>query len=264
MTPTDELHALKRADPARRGDDAADAERLHERILVSIESETTHRESPRTDIRRRLIVGVCALGFAASLVAVAAIAGRPAAPVSTVALSAGKISPSGLASWTPEPQAGPGSSSVLENCIDTLDANPNTTEPADVVSADTRGTVESVLVESGPYVAWCVGESATVPTYLLLDGPGNATQAPSSGSIELFASGGHLPPDGYGFAAGTVGQDVASITLTEDGHEVAATISNGWWSAWWPSTDDTLLLDGSITIENTDGGTTTIGAQTLQ
>lgn len=154
MTPTDELLALRRADPARRSDDAADARRLRVRLLADIESETIRRENPTRDLRRRLIVGACALGFAASLVAIAAIAGRPTVPVSTVALNAGGISPSGLASWTPAPEPGPSSSSVLDNCISTLDANPNTSEPASVLSADTRGSVESVLVESGPSVAW--------------------------------------------------------------------------------------------------------------
>ncbi|MDY0912286.1 hypothetical protein [Rathayibacter festucae] len=184
--------------------------------------------------------------------------------MSTVALNAGGISPAGLASWTPESEAGPVDSSVLENCIETLDDNPNTFEPAAVLSADTRGSVESVLVESGPYVAWCVGESATMPSYALLDGPGNDPQDPAPGSIALFASGGRLPPAGYGYAAGTVGRDVIDVTLTEDGHEVSATVSNGWWSAWWPTTDDTLLLDGRITIEDADGATTTIDARALQ
>ncbi|WP_146066055.1 hypothetical protein [Cryobacterium sp. Y82] len=108
----------------------------------------------------------------------------------------------------------------------------------------------------GDDVAWCVGTD-NIPTYMLVDSAGYEPTLPDADDITFGPSGARLPPHGYGFALGRVGDKVESVIMHEDGHDITATVSNGWWSAWWPSETDATAIDGSFTITTKSGDTNT-------
>jgi hypothetical protein len=100
--------------------------------------------------------------------------------------------------------------------------------------------------------------------YLLLDGPGYEPTMPAADTVTLGPSGARLPPNGYGFAAGRAGNDVISVTLHEDGLTVKATVANGWWTAWWPSDEDTALITGTLDITDRSGRVSTVSADSAR
>jgi hypothetical protein len=153
---------------------------------------------------------------------------------------------------------------VAGNCAATVDAEPsNSGKQLTIVNSDLRGKVASVIVAQGGYTGWCVGTDGA-PMFMLLEFPDGATFPAADGTIRLGPSGGRLSPAGYGFAAGTVGEGVTGVTVHEDGVDTVATVENGWWTAWWPSDDDELLVTGTITVEVDGGRTTTYDAKDLQ
>ncbi len=55
------------------------------------------------------------------------------------------------------------------------------------------------------------------------------------GELEGSGGGASSGPEGvYEFAVGRVGSDVTGVTVTADGKDVRATVTNGYFAAWWP------------------------------
>ena len=203
------------------------------------------------------------LGIAA-LIATAAVVADTRSMDTVVALGGGQIPVSALETWTSVGSPLEPGSPLADDCAATMGEVPGITDvPVTVVNSNLRGEVASVILAKDEYTAWCVGTGAG-QMYTLLESPGFIPTSIADGAIDLGPSGGRIPPDGYGFAAGHAGPGVARVTLKEDGINVTATVENGWWAAWWPSDDETLNVDGTITVETSNGETTEYPAHNLQ
>ena len=232
--------------------------RLFENLVSA--PETSHRRSPIGRARLVAAGGLCGLlivGLAAS------IARESPVPSTTLAIGTQPLSAADLAGWTAIPVPSSPDSPVEQNCSETLSQNSRSPGPVEVLSSDLRGVVGSVVVAKGDDVAWCVGTD-NIPTYILLESAGYEPTLPQADSITFGPGGARLPPHGYGFALGRVGANVESVVMHEDGQDVTATISNGYWSAWWPSDTDATVVDGSFTIETKSGDTNTSRAEDLR
>ncbi|MFF2620272.1 hypothetical protein [Oerskovia jenensis] len=60
------------------------------------------------------------------------------------------------------------------------------------------------------------------------------------------------PDNGHATAIyGPAGDAVTAVTITRsNGYEIRATVSNGWWAAWWPGDTDP---DATLTTHHADG-----------
>jgi len=264
MNETDVLDQLATRNPAPRR--ALSSEEARTRDSIYARMSVTQKEKPArrgATGRRRILITVAGLGLAAVIATVAVVVDTRSTPT-VVALGSGSIPAAALETWTSVPSQLEPRSAVAENCAATLNAIPGIPDtPVVVLNSDLRGQVGSVILAQDQYTAWCVGTDGE-PMYLLLEGPGFVPATVSADAIDLGPSGGRIPPHGYSFAAGHAGPDVARVTLNEDGIEVAANVENGWWTAWWPSDDETLLVDGTFTVETTDGTVTEYAARDIQ
>lgn len=256
MKNKNEMAELAALDPAARDELTEQERHTRDQLLQQILESSPHTSTVTTIVRSRdrgrYLVAAALLGLVMVGGLVASLA-RPAPSSEPIALGDGALSADALASWTGEPEALDQDAPVAKNCQATLSAHPALDDASStVLSSDLRGEVGSIIVQRGEYVAWCVGTDA-IPMYVLIDGPDFAPEEPVADGVTLGPSGGRIPPDGYGFAAGRVGADVRDVTLQEDGLEITATVENGWWSAWWPSDDESLLVSGSITVVTSDG-----------
>jgi hypothetical protein len=237
-----------------------DRDALRRRLAFSERAEPGRR---RPVERRRILVAAIGVGCLA-LACVAAVVVESRSATTVVALGSGPISAGALESWTGVPSPLEPGSPVAHSCTATLGAIPDIPDsPVSVLTSDLRGDVGSVILAQGDYTAWCVGTDR-VPMYMLLEAPGFISAPVAPDGIDLGASGGRIPPDGYGFASGHAGPEVESVTLHEDGVDVIATVDNGWWTAWWPSDDESLVVDGTFTLRSADGAVSQISAGDIQ
>ena len=264
MNRTDVLDRIAALNPAPRSGLSAteqhDRDALWSRLVFPGNHEPARRHPFK---RRRLIVAAAGVGCLA-LIGVATVVVDARSSSKVVALGAGTIPASALESWTSVPSPLEPDSPVADNCAATLSAIPGIPDtPVTVLNSDLRGAVGSVILAQDEYTAWCVGTDS-VPMYMLLEMPGFTPATVEADAIDLGPSGGRIPPDGYGFAAGHAGPEVASVTLREEGMEVTATVENGWWTAWWPSDDESLIVDGRFTVERSDGAVREFAARDIQ
>ncbi len=91
-------------------------------------------------------------------------------------------------------------------------------------------------------------------------GPGQVqvVHATSLGGVDIAQAGAKLPDDvrtaGYMGVTGRVGADVRNIVIhARDVGNVAASMPNGWFAAWWPSLEQLLT---SMTVTTTTGSYT--------
>jgi hypothetical protein len=77
-----------------------------------------------------------------------------------------------------------------------------------------------------------------------LSGQALDSGTPAVGSVQVSTE--HLVTSGgqpYSAADGRIGADVSAVTLVlADGSQVQATVTNGWFAGWWPSTLDATAI----------------------
>jgi hypothetical protein len=130
--------------------------------------------------------------------------------------------------------------------------------------AEQRGDFTFVLSTNG---TWAVG---------CLAAPGVSQVLTEAGTVDLTLRAATLAADGVdtlGFegegtfdgssaalAYGRVGERVTAVDVTTvDGRIVHATVADGYWSAWWPTTGDPRMGDAQVVVRLVDGTSVTAG-----
>ena len=160
--------------------------------------------------------------------ALAAAAVVAAGVVAIVSLSAGASN--AFAGWsaTPSPPAPGQLSAAVASC---KAHSPVAGLPLQVT--DSRGPFTFSVYAAGDSTSTCI----TGPSFTAV----SSSQAPgapqvSAGHVQLSSS--HLATgsgQAYSFADGHAGSGVSAVTLVlDDATKVQATVSNGWFVAWWP------------------------------
>ncbi|WP_216590467.1 hypothetical protein [Streptomyces brasiliscabiei] len=175
--------------------------------------------------------------------------------------SEGPLSSAELASWTGTPRSldasGAEGSAAEKECLDATEQYGS--GPADISNADIRGSVASMIVSRGGDAVYCLageGGGTTMSISPVVDLPADG--------IELDTYGARGEDDGLlNYAVGSVGRDVAKVTVHDRGRTVEATVQDGRWTAWWPQGDPLGLLTGTVTLTFTDGTTRTIESPEL-
>jgi hypothetical protein len=181
--------------------------------------------------RRRRVPGlpaVGALGVSATAAAVVAVVtlGSSAAPA--------------FAGWSPTPT--PPVAGQLAAAEQACSANLGTP-----VLTDTRG----------PYTASIYAEATS--SHTCLEGGSLSIASSSSGAIQADVPAGQIQLTGSGLknsagqaltlVDGRIGAGVTSVTIDRsDGSSVQATVSGGWYLAWWPGAVQATTADVTATI----------------
>jgi hypothetical protein len=144
-------------------------------------------------------------------------------------------------------------------------SKPTTPAPGQLAQAAQdcgQGLGSPVLSDSrGPYTASIYADSTTTDVCLsgnVLMSSSSTSAAPASvaaGRVELLGSGRRdAAGDVLTLVDGRTGAGVTAVTIERsDGSLVQATVSNGWYLAWWPGT--AAATNAEIT---TASGTTTV------
>lgn len=184
-------------------------------------------------------------------------AAAAAAVVGMLVLPGSPGTPRAYASWTP--QARPVVGDALTRSSAACRAAMADTERGDGgvppelrpdVRAETARTVVAEQRGDFLFVALATASGATAQCFLRADDPGRVYgttgSAPTASTPpprvlaadRIEAEGGGLasgPEGSYAFAQGRVGSEVRAVTLRVDGATVHATVSDGWFAAWWPA-----------------------------
>jgi len=221
------------------------------------------RTSPRfyADLQRDLEAASGQLGARAGsrrrpvpLRPIAAVAGVAAGAVVAVVLLSAGSGPSEAAGWTAAPRAVPSQASVAaqSRCLAGLaeagvplrDARPGATtisastalaEGWRPVALDSRGPFTLALFVRGGKLAACLQGGAGGDAITM--GTANPAPVPAGRIVvdDTYGSGAVGGPSSTA-VEGRVASDVSAVSLTlSDGTAVEATVADGWFVAWWPS-----------------------------
>lgn len=222
------------------------------------------------------------------LVAAAAAAAAVGA-VSTGALLWPGSGESAFASWTPTPAVATNvqvdaaqlqCDAALANATETIAADeerfgvrlPNAPTSAAqlagraVLLAEQRGEFTFVLSTNGGWTVGCLaapGVSKALTEATTADLSLRAATLAADG-VDNLGSGGEGSSDGSSaaLAYGRVGEHVTAVDVTTlDGRIVHATVADGYWSAWWPTSEDERMGDAQVIVGLVDG--TSVAAGTL-
>jgi hypothetical protein len=160
--------------------------------------------------------------------ALASAAGTAGAVAIAISLSAGASN--AFAGWSPRPTpAAP--DQLAAASADCQTQSPIAGLPLRL--ADTRGPFTFSVYANSTTSSTCIKG----PTFTAV--ATNSTSAPISvpaGRILLSSSHASNRGGAYSWADGRAGDGVSAVTLTlDDGTTVQATVANGWFVAWWPS-----------------------------
>jgi len=172
-----------------------------------------------------------------------------ASVAATVALSAGSGTPNAFAGWAAAPTAP--TATELMAAETACQAPAGASQPT---LTDTRGPFTMVLYATGTGTQLCLSGPSFSGRGLTGRGVGMENNPPPAGAIAVDRMA-FLATDGqaYAMAEGRTGAGVAAITLTlADGTPVVATVTNGYFAAWWPG--GSLATSAQVT---TASGTTT-------
>lgn len=184
-------------------------------------------------------------------------AAAAAAVVGLLVLPGSPGAPSAYASWTPEPRPVVGdaltrSSTACRAAMTDMAGRDGDVPPE--LRPDVRAaTARTVVAEQRGnflFVAMATDTGATAQCFLRADDPGRVYgttgSAPTASTpppavlaadqIESDGAGLTSGPEGsYAFAQGRVGKDVRAVTLRVGDVTLDATVSDGWFAAWWPT-----------------------------
>jgi hypothetical protein len=166
-------------------------------------------------------------------VAIGALASAAAAAgVLAVILSLGAGASNAFAGWTARPTLpAPGQiNAARASC----EASQSPIAGLPLKLSDTRGPFTFSIYADSNASATCI------------EGPSFTAVSGSMSSYPVTVPDGHLllanshaserAGEAYSLAEGRTGADVTGVTLTlDDGTNVQATVGNGWFVAWWPS-----------------------------
>jgi len=220
-----DLDRLAVLDPAR-GREPSLAERARsEEHLEQIMRATPAAPAPVLGARGRWML----VGAAAAVTGVAA-----AVVVPTLTPGA---TDQAEASWTAQPttRAGDEVMSQAEACAATEVAGVTTARPQDVVLAEDRGKTTLLILRKGTKLVECltVGDEVTAAEQLADE---KSVAAPPAGTItketDIVQGDGD---DKWSESIGLAASDVTAVELQlQDGTLIGASVSSGWWAAWWP------------------------------
>ncbi len=185
--------------------------------------------SRRRRQRRRIVLGGAGLVAGGVTAALVVLLGAGTAPA--------------FAAWTASPTApAPGELAAAETACAARPPNPPPGVPAlptEVALADTRGPFTLLLFgtnTAGSGVLLCM--SGPDGTQLSIAAGNNQPAPPGAGQVTLDRlQAGSANGKPYTVAEGSAGSEVSAITLAlTDGSQVAATVGNGLFLAWWPGT----------------------------
>jgi len=232
----DPLVAIAAYAPAPRTPDSLRL--VRDRILLDGSKATTEpatyaaTKNARTPHRRGPLVGAIATGALAL----------------TVGLAVPLLSPDdAFATWTATPTALSGA--ALEQAKTACDSDPASTTT--MVLAEQRGVFTFTLRTDDREVMDCLVDD---------DGTGGLSSSdlqdlrvPAKGEVTIvtyFTT--WNPNNGHATAIyGLAGNAVDAVTITRsNGFKIEATVSNGWWAAWWPGDTDS---DATVTMHHSDG-----------
>jgi len=134
-----------------------------------------------------------------------------------------------------------------------------------VTLAEQRGDFTFVLSTNGTWTVGClvapdVSEQLTLASTIDLS---LHTATLAAESVDTLSSFGEGTTDGAATAAlafGRVGDRVTAVDVTTvDGRLVHATVTGGYWTAWWPTLDDTRTGDAQVTVRLVSGTSMTAG-----
>jgi hypothetical protein len=147
-----------------------------------------------------------------------------------------------FASWTPEPAPVP--ADVLADAKARCDAADSRGAGLPLAATEQRGKYTLIFRADGGKRAVCI---AGPEDELLVLTPGPAADPPREDlpptffpiTEMVFPGPGNPMADRIGLVAGRVGSNVAEVTIhSSEAKPVAATISRGYFVAWWPGTAD--------------------------
>ncbi|MBR7744885.1 hypothetical protein KC207_16445 [Phycicoccus sp. BSK3Z-2] len=239
--------ALRSLDPAPSAPDAprrARADAVLERVLREHGVDRSRVGSPsdgagpgrrRVRGRRRLVLATLAAASSVALVVLPTLGGDDVA----------------YAGWTAAPQdpSTPDQVSAAASCRDTLaehlDAAGSETgqltasavRSAGLVLAEDRGPWTLVVLAGDPGLSGvCVLERPGWFGRLTVFASAAADGGSGPGPRDVLASGvgGGSSGEGISVATGTVGEEVAAVTLHTSAGDVEATVHDGRLAAWWP------------------------------
>ena len=160
--------------------------------------------------------------------ALASAAGTAGAVAIVISLSAGASN--AFAGWSPRPTP------AAPDQLAAASADCQTQSPIAGLAlklADTRGPFTFSVYADSTSSSTCIKG----PTFTAV--ASTSTSAPISvpaGHIVLSSSHASNQSGAYSWADGRTGDGVSAVTLTlDDGTTVQATAANGWFVAWWPS-----------------------------
>lgn len=175
--------------------------------------------------------------------------------------------PSAYASWSAKPTAPADGAAAGQACLDSWSVG-RPTEAAEgmlpeldglhLVLAEQRGDFTYVLLadDSGSTTMECLTSEETG----MSSGQGVGAVSGSSEPVTLAPDAvsmdgilGSTTAGSYTSVSGRIGSDVTGVVAhTADGRDVTATISEGYWAAWWPSGQEG---DVTLTLTLADGST---------
>lgn len=115
-------------------------------------------------------------------------------------------------------------------------------EAARTVVAEKRGNyLFLALATADGSTAQCFFDAADPSTVDGMTGGSTTAASPlpkplSADGLEAAGAGSAGGPEGtYAFTQGRVGTHVTAVTIRSEGHTVQATVTDGYFAAWWPS-----------------------------
>lgn len=247
------LRALDAADTHLAPEQQARKAALLESILTSAESAPTEAPAaagviplrPRRTRRERAVRWLLPVAAAAGLVGVLTLTGGPGDGPA-------------YASWTPTPKPVTGDTlATAETSCKASMAESNSrmgdvpTDQQPTTQVDTAKTVVAEKRGNYLFLAMATDDGSTAQCFFDAGDPsqiqgmtGGTTTAQSPkprtlGPRDLEGSGvgsSSGPEGSYAFTQGRVGADIAGVTVHSDGATAEATVSNGYFAAWWPAT----------------------------
>jgi hypothetical protein len=252
------LLAALDAAPARELSEAESnrKEQLLRTVMSSAEPTIPQPAAP-VRRRRRPLLWVAGVGVAATAAVVVVSQASQSAP------SAGPLPATELASWTGTPSrppaASPEAAAAEKWCVNALGGD-YAGKSVSYSNLDVRGSITSVVVTGGTTISYCLTDRSGHGMAEVID----PVKRLAVDAIEVDSAGAHGDgPTGVNYMVGSVGSDVAAVTLHDRGRTIEATVQNKRFTAWWPSSQPTGSANGDVVLTLRNGSTRTVSGDSI-